>query len=722
MFLGSWKIDDYVPIPVTCHRFSSGAAYAPSALTYSIYEDGGTTGIAEDVDMTPASPHDGVVGFYLARPQLTAASGFEKGKNYTVLIKATVDSISAIATHTFQIEAEVDANVVSGSVLLQATQTGVTIPTVTTVTNGVTLADDAITNAKFDETSAFPVKSADTGATQIARVGADSDTLETLSDEIALVNDIVSNIAITGSPAYSAPSSYVLTSGAQSSGTFANVDTSNGVYHEHTSTTDAAGLLDLYYEYTLQADEQAVGILFKGRINGSNDSALIQAYDWTVPAFVTLFTLTGTSGTVDTNQSPALVSKYTGTGVNLGKVRIRIVNAVALTTATLRVDQLLVSKTITNRSIGYSDGAIWVDTVNGTAGTSSFVNGTADLPVLTWADALTISAALKIYRFHLVGNSAITLTSTAAGREFYGGTITLGNQDCSNTRFNYSTVTGVQGTSTSDAWLFNCIINAVSGFLGNAWNCKIRGAIALAAGSSHFFSCGSAGPAVGYAPTFDFAAGNSTIGMRLYSGKLTVDNLTASDILSFDSPAGQLILNASCTGGEVRLRGLVDFENSGTGVLVTQDGPIFDATTGYVSSKVATSLTNAPTDMALESTLTTIKGASWSGETLHAIHDDLAAAVADIQDVKDVVDVIAVDTTTEIPLSITNLPDAILDEVVVGSYTMRQILKITAAGIAGKATGGGTTTITFRGIDDTSNVIVETVDANGNRSAVTLTV
>jgi hypothetical protein len=187
MFLGSWKIDDYVPIPVTCHRFSSGAAYAPSALTYSIYEDGGTTGIAEDVDMTPASPHDSVVGFYLARPQLTAASGFEKGKNYTVLIKATVDSISAIATHTFQIEAEVDANVVSGSVLLQATQTGVTIPTVTTVTNGVTLADDAITNAKFDETSAFPVKSADTGATQIARVGADSDTLETLSDEIAAV-------------------------------------------------------------------------------------------------------------------------------------------------------------------------------------------------------------------------------------------------------------------------------------------------------------------------------------------------------------------------------------------------------------------------------------------------------------------------------------------------------------------------------------------------------
>jgi hypothetical protein len=77
-------------------------------------------------------------------------------------------------------------------------QTGVTIPAVTTVgtvTNAVTvgtnsdkagygLADDAITAAKFDESTAFPLKSADTGATAVARTGADSDTLETLSDQI----------------------------------------------------------------------------------------------------------------------------------------------------------------------------------------------------------------------------------------------------------------------------------------------------------------------------------------------------------------------------------------------------------------------------------------------------------------------------------------------------------------------------------------------------------
>lgn len=50
--------------------------------------------------------------------------------------------------------------------------------------DAMTLADDAITSAKYDESTAFPVKSADTGSTALARTGADSDTLETLSDQI----------------------------------------------------------------------------------------------------------------------------------------------------------------------------------------------------------------------------------------------------------------------------------------------------------------------------------------------------------------------------------------------------------------------------------------------------------------------------------------------------------------------------------------------------------
>ncbi len=66
--------------------------------------------------------------------------------------------------------------------------------------NGVTLADDAITSAKFDESTAFPVKSEDTGATALARTGADSDTLETLSDQIDAIDSSGVAAAVWSNP------------------------------------------------------------------------------------------------------------------------------------------------------------------------------------------------------------------------------------------------------------------------------------------------------------------------------------------------------------------------------------------------------------------------------------------------------------------------------------------------------------------------------------------
>lgn len=62
------------------------------------------------------------------------------------------------------------------------------------VGSAMTLADDAITADKFDESTAFPLKSADTGATAVARTGADGDTLETLSDQMDTVKSKTDNI------------------------------------------------------------------------------------------------------------------------------------------------------------------------------------------------------------------------------------------------------------------------------------------------------------------------------------------------------------------------------------------------------------------------------------------------------------------------------------------------------------------------------------------------
>lgn len=64
--------------------------------------------------------------------------------------------------------------------------------------------------------------------------------------------------------------------------------------------------------------------------------------------------------------------------------------------------------------------------------------------------------------------------------------------------------------------------------------------------------------------------------------------------------------------------------------------------------------------------------------------------------------------------------DAILDEVVEGGLTMRQILRISLAALAGISSGGGTATIIFKGVDGVTTRITATVDADGNRTAITV--
>ena len=63
-----------------------------------------------------------------------------------------------------------------------------------------------------------------------------------------------------------------------------------------------------------------------------------------------------------------------------------------------------------------------------------------------------------------------------------------------------------------------------------------------------------------------------------------------------------------------------------------------------------------------------------------------------------------------------------VNEVIEGAYTLQDAFKIMLAYMGGKTSGGGTTTVTFRDTGDGTDRVVQTVDANGNRSAVVLDV
>lgn len=125
---------------------------------------------------------------------------------------------------------------------------------------------------------------------------------------------------------------------------------------------------------------------------------------------------------------------------------------------------------------------------------------------------------------------------------------------------------------------------------------------------------------------------------------------------------------------------------------------------------------------------TAIKGGTFNGTTdsLEAIRDrgDAAWLTAAGFSTHSAADVwVAAERTltnkTGFELS-TGGVDAVWDEVMEGGFTARQLVKVFAAALAGKATGGGTTTVTFTGVDGVTTRITATVDANGNRSSVTI--
>jgi hypothetical protein len=66
------------------------------------------------------------------------------------------------------------------------------------------------------------------------------------------------------------------------------------------------------------------------------------------------------------------------------------------------------------------------------------------------------------------------------------------------------------------------------------------------------------------------------------------------------------------------------------------------------------------------------------------------------------------------------VPESVWEYAVDGATTAEESMRLQNAALAGKASGMATTTATFRDLADSKNRIVATVDADGNRTAVTL--
>jgi hypothetical protein len=113
MYYGSWKINDTLTFVCNTHNPTNGMATAADAVpTYHVYEDETATPLITG-SMATLNGSLNTLGFYSEQITLSAANGFEKGRSYNVYIRAVVNNVTGTMAHFFQMEAEVDANVVS---------------------------------------------------------------------------------------------------------------------------------------------------------------------------------------------------------------------------------------------------------------------------------------------------------------------------------------------------------------------------------------------------------------------------------------------------------------------------------------------------------------------------------------------------------------------------------------------------------------------------------
>lgn len=286
-------------------------------------------------------------------------------------------------------------------------------------------------------------------------------------------------------------------------------------------------------------------------------------------------------------------------------------------------------------NLGYEGGFIYVDTVDGVAGSVAFENGTAGNPVDNWADALLISADpdVNIIRFQIAGRSDFTLTANSDGYQFFGDswTLDLGGQSISGAFIHGASISGT-ATGATTPTLEHCMFKNVTLPGGEFRNCGLSGTFTVSGADDYFFVQCYSEVAGNATPSLDFGAavGSTNVNFRNYSGGVEIQNMNGagSDTMSYEG-RGQLVINANCSGGAVSIRGLFTVTDNASEVVTLSDDarydisqPVGDVTNGinvdqWNGAAVATpSVAGVP-----EVDITHVTGSSGAASSLKSLTD-----------------------------------------------------------------------------------------------------
>ena len=345
------------------------------------------------------------------------------------------------------------------------------------------------------------------------------------------------------------PSSAVFVGSVQG-GTFASLEAADGVVH---SIDDVGDDIDIVYGSSVGGGRTASEVSILANVDQNNDEIKVKAFDHVGADWEIIGTLEGSGGTAFKALDLPLLLKHTGTGAELGKVYIRF-ETDSTTPSNLSVDKLLIRAVSIGQSVGYASGQIWVNTLNGVAGTEAFVNGVADNPALLIADAKTLSTSVGVPDFHIINGSTITLAESTVNESYFGDNwaLALGGQDVDGAYFQGAHVTGV-GLSATEVHYEGCDVASMSVQIGHFDFCAFGGTVTQTlAGDYEYHNCYSNIAGVG-APIFAKTAGQAiTAEWRNWMDSITVSGLEAGDTITINGRLGAVTLNGADATVEIR--------------------------------------------------------------------------------------------------------------------------------------------------------------------------
>ena len=534
----------------TTRAFATGIPTVLSGTpVVSAYEDNSATQITAGI--TLGVSHDGVVGMNLLTIVATGANGYEAGKDYNMTITTgTVDSVSVVGevVGTFSLSLSAAVNRLPAALV-----GGRMDSNVGAISADVTAADNL--ELQYDGTGltggTFPATQDGVGA-----IGTAGGAALNFAAEDDNVDGALNSITFVG---------------VQTSGTFVSTEAEQGTYHV---IDDTGNNIDIVYQFNLGGGKTGTELIWKGYLSNNGDSINIQVYDFVGADWETRAVLIGKNQSVNETLSIPILAKHTGLGANIGIVYVRFVVASA-TNPTLNTDELLLEAVSTGLVTGFANGAVWVNTVNGVAGTATGI-GHADNPSSNIADALTIAAANNLEIFSISPGSSITLAADFTNKQMMGHewTLALGGQDTGGSEFNDATVSGVCTGSGSE--FRGCFMGATTVPAGtHLIDCDMEGTLTFGSAGSIFMkdcSHGNSSPSV---IDFGAALNASTLHMHPFYGAFELQNMGAGtgSYVAHVAGDGALTINANCSAtSTINIAGNWPITNNASGITINDVG------------------------------------------------------------------------------------------------------------------------------------------------------